>query len=261
MSASARDEDQRMNIRDRVGICAFVLLTGVTSCGSGSNSTVVPTAATVPTTTTTTPSRDLEMSVAGCSAPPVTFALLCEVVDLLRSYHVEPPDDFTLAVAATAGIRDFASTRDPASSPRHHLRGARADFASFCEAVEERMEADLVPLQPMVESAVASMLVETVDPYTMYIPPELSGAVGEDGIIPGLSMVTRRAERGRITLRPDRAGVSSPGRHRARGRTAAEAGSAQGDVIEAIDGEEIRRSNGHRSGRNDVGRGRDGFAA
>jgi len=127
--------------------------------------------------------------MAGCSAPPVTFALLCEVVELLDSYHVDPPGDMELARAATEGVQSFSSTETEPLPRGVTCAVPSADFGSFCEAVVERMESDLVPLEPMIESAVASMLVDTVDPYTMYVPPELSGAVGEDGIIPGLSMV------------------------------------------------------------------------
>ena len=177
--------------------------------------------------------------MAGCSAPPVTFSLLCEVVDLVRSYHIAPPDDLTLAVAATAGIRGFATTETEALPRGITCAVPGPDFASFCEEVEERMEADLVPLQEMVESAVADMLVDTVDPYTVYVPPELSGAIGEDGIIPGLSMVTGALNAVgspcvRIELACPLQVVTVLG-----DGPADEAGLLKGDVIEAIDGEEI----------------------
>lgn len=169
----------------------------------------------------------------------MTFALLCEVVDLLHSYHVAPPDDLTLAVAATAGIRDYEST-ETESLPRGITCAVPApDFASFCQEVEERMEADPVPLQPMVESAVNAMLIDTVDPYTMYIPPELSGAVGEDGIIPGLGMVTGALNA--VGSRCVRIEVACPLQVvTVLGDGPAElAGLVKGDVIEAVDGEEL----------------------
>jgi carboxyl-terminal processing protease len=151
---------------------------------------VPPTVSAVPAVTTSTLAPgDLEMTMSGCSAPPVTFALLCEVVDLLGSNHVQPPDNAALAAAATAAVRNYEST-ETQDLPRSITCAVPGrEFVSFCEAVEKRMETDLVPLLPMVESAVASMLHDTVDPYTMYIPPELSGAMGEDGIIPGLNIV------------------------------------------------------------------------
>ena len=197
------------------------------------------TATTLPATTTTTSPRDLEMTMAGCSAPPVTFALLCEVVDLVGSYHVNPPDSLALAVAATAGIRDFATTETEALPRGMTCAVPGPDFTPFCEGVEERMETDLVPLEPMVESAVARMLVDTVDPYTMYIPPELSGAVGEDGIIPGLSMVVAALNAVgsncvRIELACPLQVVTVLG-----DGPAEAAGVLKGDLIERVDGEEI----------------------
>jgi carboxyl-terminal processing protease len=197
------------------------------------------TAPTVATTTTTIQPRDVEVTMAGCSAPPVTFALLCEVVDLVRSYHVNPPDDLALAIAATAGIRDFSSTETEPLPRGITCAVPGPDFASFCQEVEKRMETDLTPLKPMVESAVASMLVDTVDRYTMYIPPELSGAVGEDGIIPGLGMVTGALNAvGSPCVRIEAAcplqivTVLGDG-------PADAAGLLKGDVIEAVDGEEV----------------------
>jgi carboxyl-terminal processing protease len=237
---SVSDEDLRVNIRHRTRLCALVLLAGgLTSCASASSTTFVPTVPTLATTTTTAPIRDVELTMAGCSAPPVTFALLCEVVDLLRSYHVEPPDDLALAAAATAGIRDFDSTETEPLPRGITCAVPGPDFASFCQEVEERMEADLVPLAPMVESAVAQMLVDTVDPYTMYIPPELSGAVGEDGIIPGLGMVTGALNAVgspcvRIAVACPLQVVTVLG-----DGPADAAGLLKGDVIEAVDGEEL----------------------
>jgi len=238
--SSRSDEDLRVNFRHRTRLCALVLVAaGLTSCGSASSTTLVSAAPTLPTTTTTAPTLDVELTMAGCSAPPVTFALLCEVVDLLRSYHVGPPDDLTLAMAATAGIRDFAS---PETEPLP--RGITCavpgpDFASFCHEVEGRLEADLVPLEPMVESAVARMLVDTVDPYTMYIPPELSGAVGEDGIIPGLGMVTGALNAvGSPCVRIEPACPLQVVTVLGDGPADA-AGLLKGDVITAVDGEEV----------------------
>ncbi len=229
-----------MSIRYGASLCALVLLSAATtSCGSASTTALVSTAATVATTTTTEPNGDVEVTMAGCAAPPVTFALLCEVVDLVRSYHVEPPDDLSLAVAATAGIRDFESTETEPLPRGITCAVPGPDFASFCEEVERRMEADRTPLEPMVESAVAGMLVDTVDPYTIYIPPELSGAVGEDGIIPGLSMVTGALNAvGSPCVRIEPACPLQVVTVLGDGPADA-AGLLKGDVIEAVDGEEI----------------------
>ena len=234
------DEQQTMKVRVTAHLWA-VLLLFVGSCGFLSTPTTVrpPILPVTTTTTTAAIAGDIEMSITGCSAPPVTFALLCEVVDLLDSYHVDPPDHAALAEAAIGGVRSFESTEEEAPPRGITCAVPGRDFAPFCEAVEQRMEVDLVPLRAMVESAVASMLVGTVDPYTIYVPPELSGAVGEDGIIPGLGMVLAaltvagspcvRIESPCplqvVTVLPD--------------GPADRAGLMAGDVINTVDGEDV----------------------
>ena len=229
-----------MNFRLTTRLGALLALAILTACIPTRVTRVSPTISAVTSASTTTLAiGDLEMSVSGCSAPPVTFALLCEVVELLGSHHVQPPDTPSLALAATTGVRDFVSTETQPLPRGVTCAVPGPDFASFCDAVEERMEKDLAPLSPMVETAVASMLLETVDPYTMYIPPELSGAVGEDGIIPGLSIVVGalnavgspcvRIEPG-CPLRVITVLADGP---------ADAAGLASGDVIEKVGAQEV----------------------
>ena len=229
-----------MNIRPSAKFGPLLLVVAVAACGSATSTTFVPsTTAPPPVTTTTAANHDVEVTISGCSAPPVTFALLCEVVDLLGTYHVDPPAETALASAATAGIRNYVSTEEE-PLPRGVTCAVPGEaFVPFCDAVEARMESDLVPLAAMVESAVTSMLVDTVDPYTMYIPPELSGAIGEDGIIPALNMVVAALNAaGSPCVRVDPVcplkvvTVLSEG-------PADFAGLMADDVIERIDGREI----------------------
>ena len=230
-----------MRNRGTSRIGSLFLIAVVTACGAASPQTLAPPSTAVPLTTTTTIAvdPDVEMTVTGCSAPPVTFALLCEVVDLLGSYHVNPPDDAALAVAATAGIRSYVSAETNPLPRGITCAVPGSDFVQFCDAVEERVESDLVPLAPMVESAVADMLIDTVDPYTMYIPPELSGAMGEDGIIPGLNMVIGALNAaGSPCVRIDPVCPLSVITVLGDG-PADLAGLEAGDIIEGVDGQEV----------------------
>ena len=227
----------RARFTTRVGF--LVAIATLSSCVSPATSTsTAPTTMSLPATTTTA-SGDLEVTMSGCSAPPVTFALLCEVVDLLDSYHVAPPERPALAAAVTAGVRDFVSTETEPLPRGVTCAVPGEEFVSFCDAVEERMETDLAPLKPMVESAVATMLVETVDPYTMYVPPELSGAIGEDGIIPALNMVIAALNAaGSPCVRIDPVCPLQVVTVLGDGPADA-AGLQSGDLIERVDGQEV----------------------
>jgi carboxyl-terminal processing protease len=79
------------------------------------------------------------------------------------------------------------------------------------------------------------MLARTVDPYTVYVPPELSGAMGEDGIIPGVGMVVAAltvagSPCARIEVACPLRVVTVVG-----GSPAEEAGMLAGDEIKAVD--------------------------
>ncbi|MGH8929043.1 MAG: hypothetical protein ACRDWH_11870, partial [Acidimicrobiia bacterium] len=154
-------------MRVRAGLVA--MLVSVTSCG-GPPATVSAAPATTTTAIATTMPASLEVTVTGCSAPPVTFGLLCEVVELVAANHFDPPTDLDLASGAIDGVRLFRS-EDFEPLPRALTCAVpTAAFAPLCDVVADRMEVHQFPLAPMIESAVSNMLASTVDAYTMYIP-------------------------------------------------------------------------------------------
>lgn len=143
---------------------------------------------TIPPTTTTT-AGPLVVEVTGCGAPPVTFALLCEVVETIDENHLSPPAHASLAAAAAGGVSLFTSTEPPDLPQTVTCAIPSADFTILCDAIEARLKSDPVPLAPMVESVVNQMLTDALDPYTRYIPPELTGALGDNGVIYGSGIV------------------------------------------------------------------------
>ena len=143
---------------------------------------------TVPPTTSTT-AGPLEVETTGCSAPPVTFALLCEVVELIDENHLTPPPHASLAASAAGGVSLFTSTDPPDLPARVTCAVPSDDFTILCDAIESRLRSDPMPLEPMVEAAVVQMLTESLDPYTIYVPPELAGSLGENGVIAGAGIV------------------------------------------------------------------------
>jgi carboxyl-terminal processing protease len=217
------------------GMLAFWL---IVACGGA---TSVSTTAFVPPTpaATTTASADLEVTIQGCGAPPVTFSVLCEVVDLIETNHFSPPDRPTMAAAALEAARAFQATNTE-ELPRGLVCAVPSEeFAPLCEAVRAEVVATSAPVTDVVEGAVDGVLSAMVDPYNVYVPPELSGSIGEDGIVPGVGMVIAALTAAGspcvrvapscplqvLTVLPDSA--------------ADEAGIEAGSVITAIDGEPV----------------------
>ena len=143
---------------------------------------------TIPPTTSTT-AGPLVVTPKGCSAPPVTFALLCEVVELIDENHLSPPAHASLAASAAGGVSIFTSTDPPDLPSTVTCAVPSVDFSILCDAIESRLRSDPVPLDQLVEAAVVQMLTESLDPYTRYVPPELAGALGDNGVIAGAGIV------------------------------------------------------------------------
>src|SRR5690606_39460223 len=105
----------RTRILSRVRLLSIaVLVVALAACADGGTiETTVPTT-TAPSTTSTTlaPTTSLtptaQYTVADCETPPVTFALMCDVYELLARYHVDAPIDPS-ALAARPALRPDAS--------------------------------------------------------------------------------------------------------------------------------------------------------
>ena len=223
----------------RMKAALLLLAFSIFACGGPapmSTSAVVPVASA--TTSTTSPS-DLEVTTQGCGAPPVTFSVLCEVVELIETNHFSPPDRPTMAAAALDAVATF-ETGDTEELPRGLVCAVPSEeFAPLCESIRAEVLDSSAPVSDIVEGAVDGVLSAMVDPYNVYVPPELSGSIGEDGIVPGVGMVIAALSAAGspcirvapscplqvVTVLPDSA--------------AEDAGIRAGAVITAIDGEPV----------------------
>lgn len=204
------------------------------------------TAPVVPSTTSTTsppstmphPTAGVGYEVTDCDTPPVTFALLCDVYDYLADYHVDAPfEPAALAAGAELGVDAFAGD---AVAPTESFVCAIPDpaFETTCETLARRLATGL-EIEEAIEAGVASMIALSLDPFTYYIPPELSGALTEDGIVSAVGLlltisdpIGSRCTRIEASCRLEVTSALTDG-------PGYEAGIRAGDIIVTIDGEDV----------------------
>lgn len=224
----------------------------VAACGSAPTPTsseppattqATATTSTIATTTTTTPvpgSSSVEYTVADCRTPPVTFALLCDVYELIEDYHVDAPlDPAALAAGAALGVEGFEPGGTADGTESFTCAIPDPAFETTCSILAERLRVVPLDMEEVIEAGVSSMIDLSLDPFTYYLPPELSGALSEDGIVTAVGLLLRitdpvgsvcTAIEGGCRLEVALAILDGPGY---------EAGLRAGDVITSVDGEDV----------------------
>ncbi|HEX9848603.1 MAG TPA: S41 family peptidase [Acidimicrobiia bacterium] len=192
----------------------------------------------LPSLTTTIPVQEVE--IQDCSSPPVTFAPLCEIYDLLETWYVDAPvDPVPLADLAVRGLTDF-TTLDTEDPPRTLFCAIPDDaFTDLCHAVAERVLADHIPVGQAVEAAMAHMIDLGLDPFTYYLPPEEVGSFRLNGIVGGIGVLldARDAAGSKCTQ------ITSPCRLEVvavlEDNPGFEAGLALGDIVISVDDQPV----------------------
>jgi carboxyl-terminal processing protease len=205
--------------------------------------TSLPSVTTTSTTSTTTVAVDVAYEVRGCNTPPVTFALLCDVFELLNDHHVDAPlDAATLAAGAALGVDGYEG--ELAEEPAATFVCAIPDpaFETTCETLARRLESRPIDMLAAVEAGVASMISLSLDPFTYYIPPELSGALTEDGIVTAVGLLLTIIDPVGSRCTVIQAGCRLEVTTAFADGPAYEAGLRAGDVIVAIDGTDVAGS-------------------
>lgn len=189
-----------------------------------------------PSTTTTTQ----QVEYQGCRTPPVTFAPLCEMYELLDEWYVDGPvDPMDLAEVAVRGLNNFTTTET--EEPPRTLICALPNqaFVSLCDALAERVAAESLPVGPAVEAAVSYMIDVGLDPFTYYVPPDQVGAFRFNGVVSGIGVLLDARDvagskcaqlGGACTLEVVTVLEDNPG---------FDAGMQPGDVVTAVDGEPV----------------------
>jgi len=191
-----------------------------------------------PPVTTTQPSLGVE--VQNCAAPPVTFSPLCEIFDLLQTWHVDTPIDAeALAEVAIRGLEEYTST-DTEEPPRTLFCAIpHQAFEGLCDELAQKVMQSRVPVGPAVEAAMSYMIDASLGPFTYYLPPGQTGAVRLNGVVGGIGVVLdpRDAVGSKCTQVTEICRLEivvvledNPG---------FEAGLLDGDIITAVDGEPV----------------------
>ena len=221
---------------------ALVLV--LAACG-GSVQPAAPTApptSAVPTVPRATQPATVVEPSSCTGAPPRTWAIMCQAVELIDEIYVDEVDRAELVAAANLGVRAVPST-DATDPPGEVFRCTipDEDFLSLCETVLERLKTDHDDPAMLVQGALNGIFQYALDPFSSYIPPDYvdqlddlgSGAVYDLGL--SVSARSTSGEPCSVISGACRLEVVSvfpitP---------AADAGVIVGDVIVAVDGESL----------------------
>lgn len=165
----------------RLSVALVVVLA---SCG-GSARPATPTApstSAIPTVPPMTqPTTVVEPS--SCSgAPPRTWAIMCQAVELIDDIYVDEIDRAELVAAANLGVRAVPSngaTDPPAEVFRCTIPDE--DFLPVCETVLERLKTDHDDPAMLVQGALNGIFQYALDPFSSYVPPDYADQLDEFG--------------------------------------------------------------------------------
>ncbi len=212
------------------------------ACG-GSAQPVTPTApptSDLPTVPRATQPVTVVEPSSCTSAPPRTWAILCQAVELIDDVYVDEVDRAELVAAANLGVRAVPAS-DASDPPGDVFRCTIPDdaFLSVCETVLERLKSDHDDPEVLVQGALNGIFQYALDPFSSYVPPDYvdqldelgSGAVYDLGLSVSArsgsgepcSVISATCRLEVVTVFP-----ITP---------AADVGVIVGDVIVAVDGE------------------------
>lgn len=183
--ASSGDNDL---VKRALMTLALVVAACSPASGPSTTTTAPQPAGTLPPAPTTTQSQAFEMQ--GCSAPPVTFSALCEVYDLIQTWHVDRPiDSAHLASYALQGLEGF-ETEDTEGRPRT-IFCALPDraFTDLCTTLAQRVQESELPVGLALDAAVTAMTDFGLDPFSYYLPPGQTGSLRDGGVVGGVGIL------------------------------------------------------------------------
>lgn len=184
---------------------------------------------------------EVDYTVADCRTPPVTFALLCDVYQLLQRHHADAPlDPATLAAGAALGATSYDADDGAGDSVQGFTCAIpEPAFETTCDAIAGKMAVGAVDVGGAIEEAVTSMIALSMDPFTYYVPPELAGAFTEDGVVTAVGLLLNIVNSVGSTCKVVEAGCRLEVAMALPDGPAYDAGVRAGDVVAAIDGIDV----------------------
>lgn len=159
---------------------------------SATTQTTTP-ASTVTASTDTAPepaTNATDYTVTDCHTPPVPFALLCDVYGYLDDHHVDAPlDGAALAAGLALGVGGYETGEDVAVVASFECSIPDPVFEPTCRLMADRFGGAAPAIEGAIEAGVASMITLSLDPFTYYIPPELSGGFTADGVVSAVGIL------------------------------------------------------------------------
>lgn len=171
---------------------AYAICLMLTACGGAAAPTTttqpVESTAAIAAPTSTLPAVDVEMQ--SCASPPVTFSPLCEIYDLLETWHVDAPiDAAALAEIAVRGLQDYAGTETEEPPRTLFCAIPHEAFAPLCDELAAQVRESSIAVGPAVEAAMAHMIDTGMDPFTYYLPPGQTGSIRLNGVVGGIGVL------------------------------------------------------------------------
>ncbi len=164
------------------------------SCGGTSaTSTTTPDH---PRTTITLPqpptsAATLPVEVQGCSSPPITFSALCQVYELLQTWHVDQPlDPEWLAGLAITALDDDLGNLGKSPLPRTLFCAVpHPAYREFCDRLADVVAATGIEVGELMDHVVATMVEDGLGPFTYYLAPDQLTAFRGNGVVGGVGVL------------------------------------------------------------------------
>ena len=226
----------------RFRLLALIMMLSACS-GTATVDTLAVARTTIPDTVPRVTQPATVVDSSSCTgAPPKTWAIMCQAVELIDEVYVDEVDRAELVAAANLGVRRTEPT-GVAAPPGDVFRCTIPDeeFLSICENIVDRLKTDHDDVEALVQGALNGIFQYALDPFSSYVPPDYADQLDEfgSGVVYdlGISVSARTASGEPCGIISDSCRLEVVSIFPI--TSAAAEGVVVGDIITAVDGEEL----------------------